>query len=93
MLYLEIRKGKEAMKSSDFQQQIGWTAATINRTTKATKGFVQMSSKYTFFDDSWFRGVKTAEEEMDEVVDYCRPLKTSHKGFFLDTLKKLKSGR
>ena len=24
---------------------------------------------------------------MAEGVDYCRPLKTSHKGFFLDTFK------
>ena len=43
-------------------------------------------SNDTYFSDSWFRGVKTAEEAMAEGVDYCGPVKTTHKGFCLDTL-------
>ena len=33
--------------------------------------------------------MNTAEEEMDEGVNYIRPAKTSHKGFCLSTLEKL----
>ena len=46
-------------------------------------------SNLTYFDDSWFSGVKTAEEVVTEGVDYCGPLKSSHKGFFLAMLEKL----
>ena len=38
MLYLEIQKGKEEMKASDFQYKIGVTAACTKITMKATKG-------------------------------------------------------
>ena len=38
MLYLEIQKGKEAMKASYFQQQIGETSSCMKRIMKATKG-------------------------------------------------------
>ena len=31
--------------------------------------------------DSWFSGMKMDEEAMDEGVDYCGTVKTSHKGF------------
>ena len=43
MLYLEIQKGKEAIKESDFQQDIGETDACMNISTKATKGCGQLS--------------------------------------------------
>ena len=33
--------------------------------------------------------MKIGEEELSEGVDYCGPVKTSHKGFFLATLEKL----
>ena len=32
--------------------------------------------------------MKTSDEAMSEEVDYCGPVKTSHKGFFLATLEK-----
>ena len=35
------------------------------------------------------QGMKTLEESNAEGVHYCRPVKTSHKGIFLATLKKL----
>ena len=31
--------------------------------------------------DSWFSGMKMDEKAMDEGVDYCGTVKTSHKGF------------
>ena len=49
----------------------------------AKKGCGQMMSKYTYFTDSWFSGLKTAEEAMAEGVDYCGPMKTSNKRFSL----------
>ena len=48
-----------------------------------------MASNETYFADIWFSVVKTAEDVMDLGVDYCRPVKTSHKSFCLDTLEKL----
>ena len=52
------------------------------------KGCGRLMSNDTYFSDIWFSGVKTAEEEMDEGVDYYGPTKTSHKGFCLATLEK-----
>ena len=45
------------------------------------KGCVQLISNETNFSDIWFSGVKTAEEEMDEVVHYCWSVKRLYKGF------------
>ena len=53
----------------------------------ATKGCDQLTSNDTYFSDSWFSGVKTAEKAMAEGVDYCGPVKTNHKGFCLATLE------
>ena len=39
------------MKSSDFQHNIGGTAAFIKITTKATKWYGQLSLNETFFAD------------------------------------------
>ena len=83
MLCLEIQKGKKSMKESDFQQDIGGMAACKKIIMKATKWCDQLSSNDALFDDSWSSGVKTAEEENAEGVDYCGPVKTNHKLFFL----------
>ena len=82
MLHLEIRKGKEAMKTSKFQNVLGGTNACMKRLAIATKGYGQMTSNITYFSYSWFSSVKTAEEMAAAGVDYCGPVKTSHKGFF-----------
>ena len=55
----------------------------------ATKLCGQLISNDTYFDDSWFSGVKNAEKEMAEGVDYFGQLKMSHNGFCLYTLEKL----
>ena len=36
----------------------------------STKGCDQLASNDNYFADSWFSGVKTAEEAMAEGVDY-----------------------
>ena len=89
MLHLEIQKGKEAMKKSTFQSELGGTAACMKRQAIATKGCGQLTSNATYFADSWFSSVKTAEEMAASGVNYCGPVKTSHKGFCLSTLEKL----
>ena len=89
MLKLEIQKGKEAMKTSKFKKYLGGTTACMKRLAIATKGCGQLTSNYTYFADSWFSSVKTSEGVMAAGVDYCGPVKTSHKGFCLFTLEKL----
>ena len=54
-----------------------------------TKGCVQLTSNDTYFADSWFSYVKTAENMAAVGGDYCGLAKTSHKGFCLATLEKL----
>ena len=61
MLHLEIKKGKEAAKMSKFQKDLGGTASCMKRLAIATKGCVQLTSNDTYFSDSWFSSVKTAE--------------------------------
>ena len=89
MLYLEIQKGKEAMKTSKFQKDIGGTTACMKILDIATKGCGQMTSNDTYFSDRWFGSIKTAEEMAAAGVNCCRPTRTSHKGFCLTTLEKL----
>ena len=89
MLYLDIQEGKEDSKTSEFQKYLGGTAACMKRLEMCTKGCVQLTSTDTYFADSWFSSIKTAEEAMAAGVDYCGPAKTSQKGFCLDTLENL----
>ena len=70
VLHIDIQKGKEAMKISIFKKKVRGTAECINRQTMATKGFGQLKSNDTYFADIWFIEMKTAEEVMDERVDY-----------------------
>ena len=61
----------------------------MKRLAIATKGSVHLISNDTHFADMCFSSVQTADEEMAAGVNYCGPLKTSHKGVFLATLEKL----
>ena len=62
MLHLEIQKGKEVMKTSKFQKDLGGTTACIKILAIATKGCGQLTSNDTYFSDIWFSSVKTTEE-------------------------------
>ena len=62
MLHLDIQKGKEATKTSKFQNVLGGTTTCMRRLDIATKGRDQLTSNNTYFSDSWFSSVKTAEE-------------------------------
>ena len=57
----------------------------MKRVAMVNKGCVNMTLYDTSFSDSWFSHVKTAEDEMATEVDYCGPVKTSHKVFCLAT--------
>ena len=81
-LHLYIQKVKEAMKKSKFHKYLGGTIACIKRLSISTKGCSQLTSNDTYFSGSWFSSVKNDEEAMAAGVDYCRPVKTSHKVFF-----------
>ena len=61
----------------------------MKRLAIATKGCGQLTSNDTYFANSWFSSVKTAEEMAAAGVYYCGPVKTCHKGFCLATLEKL----
>ena len=77
------------MKKPTFQSELGGSATCMKRLAIATKGCGQLTSNDTYFANSWFSSAKTAEEMAASGVDYCRPVKTSYKGFCLDTLEKL----
>ena len=77
------------MKTQQFRYYIGGTADYMKIIMNTTKGWGKLSSNDTFFYDRWFIRVKTAGEENAQVVDYCGPLKTSHKVLCLDNLEKL----
>ena len=81
MLQLDNQKGKEATETLNFQKDILGTAACMKRIMMATKGGDQLTSNCTCFADSWFSGVKMAEEAIVLGVDYCGPAKTSHMVF------------
>ena len=47
MLYLEIQRGKEEMKTSEFQQETGGTTACTKRLMRSTKECGKLLSNYT----------------------------------------------
>ena len=53
------------------------------------KGVVKCHKQTPSFADIWFIVVKISKEDNTQGVDYCWPVKTSNKGFLLDTLEKL----
>ena len=90
MLYIDIQKGKEVMKTSNFQKDIGGTASCIKRLMMNKNGVANWCKLMpTFMIYGTYRVVKTSEEEMAEGIYYCNPVKTSHKGSCLATLEKL----
>ena len=79
-------KGEGGYEDIDFQKDLGGTAACNKRLLMATKGCVQMESNAIYCYNIWFSGEKTAEEEMNEGVDYFGLVERRHKVVCLDTL-------
>ena len=89
MLHLYTQKGEEAIKKLNFQEYLRGTALCIRRLVISTEGCIKLTSNDTYFVDSWFSSLKTYEEIEAAGVDYCGPVKTSHKDFCLAKLEKL----
>ena len=53
----------------------------MKRLAITTVWYGQLKLNDTYFGDSWFGAVNTAEEIMAAVFDYCGSVKTSHKVF------------
>ena len=83
MLHLVIQKEEEPMKTSEFQKDIGGTAACMRRLSVNTKGCGHLTSNYTQFSDSWFSSIKLSEEAMDAGVEYCGRVEIIHKNDFV----------
>ena len=68
LLFIKFQRWKEGMKHSNYQQEIGATAACTKRMTEATKGICQKSikggTKDCFLFDTWFDSKKAAESAM-----------------------------
>ena len=58
------------------------TTACMKRLAIATKGCVQLILNDTYFADSWFNSLKTAEQMASTGVDYCGLVKKIHQVFF-----------
>ena len=58
MLYLEIQKGEDAMKTPIFQKYTRGTAVCMKRLLMATKVCCQLTSNVTYFSGIWFSVVK-----------------------------------
>ena len=71
------------MNKLEFQQNIGETASCTKRIIMVKKVYGNLLSNNNYFAHIWFSVLKTFEEAIDEVVYYCRPVKTGHKGSFL----------
>ena len=86
MLHLEIKKGKDAMKTPIFQKYTRGTAVCMKRIIMATKVCCQLTSNGTYLSGIWFSVVIMSEEAMAQGVGFCRPVNTSHNSFCLSTL-------
>ena len=64
LLFIEVQRGKEVMKDSRYQKELGATASCTKRMMEATKGIDQKSKKGgptdCFLFDSWSAQKKAA---------------------------------
>ena len=88
MLHIDIQKGKNATKTSNFQKDLGGTTACMKRIAIATKGCGQLTSNNTYFVNSWFSSIKKSEEMEAAGVEYCDPVKTMHDVFLFEYVRK-----
>ena len=69
LLFIEVQRGKEGMKNSRYQKELGVTAACTKRMMKEARGIGQKSKKGgpkdCFLFDSWFSSKKAAEAAME----------------------------
>ena len=85
LLFIEVQRGKEGMKDSRYQKDLGATVACTKRMMEETKGIGQKSKKGgpedCFLFDSWFASKKAAEAAMELGADLIGMVKMNTKGF------------
>ena len=73
LLFIKVQRGKEGMKDSRYQKELGSTAACTKRMMEEKKGIGQKSKKGgpkdCFLFDSWFASKKAAEAAMELVAE------------------------
>ena len=93
LLLIKVQRGKEGMKDSRYQKDLGATAACTKRMMEETKGIDQKSKKGgpkgCFIFDSWFASKKAAEAAMEFGAELIGMVKTNTKGFCKETIEKL----
>ena len=84
LIFIVVQRGKEGMKHSNYQKEIGSTAACTKRMTEVTKGIGQKSikgwTKDFFLFDSLFASKKAAEDVMEIGTELIGMVKTNTKG-------------
>jgi Transposase IS4 len=95
MLYIEVQKGKEAMRAAEGSKEFNVTAGCSMRLMKGTKdnvGAVPSANSESgegescprrglYVGDSWFASVTTAEVFASYNQEYIGIIKTNHAGF------------
>ena len=93
LLFIEVQRGKEGMKHSKYQQELGATTVCTKRMTEATKGvgqtYIEGGTKYCFLFDSWFASKKAEESAMEIGAELIGMVNTNTKGFCKETIEKL----
>ena len=89
-IFIEVQRGKEGMKHSKYQQEIGATAECNKIIMEATKGICQNSikggTKYCFLFDSWLASKKASEAAMEVGANLIGMVKTNNKGLCKETI-------
>ena len=92
-LFIKIQRGKEGMKHSKYQQDIGSTATCTKRIIEATKGVCQKSikggTKDCFLFDSLLTSKKSEEDAIEVGAKLVGMAKTNTKGFFKETIENI----
>ena len=90
LLFIEVQIGKEGMKHSRYQKELGSTSACNKRMMEATKGIGQKSikvgTKYCLIFYSCFASKKEAEAVMEFGAEFIGMVKTNTYGFFKETI-------
>ena len=93
LLFIEVQRGKEGMKHSRYQKELGATTACTKRMMEATKGIGQKSikggTKDFFLFDSWFASKKASEDAMEMGAELIGMVKKNTKVFCKDTIENL----
>ena len=92
LLFTEVQRGKEGIKSSRYQKELGATAACTKWMMEETKGIDRSEvlkrggPKDCFLFDSWFASKKAAEAAMGLGAELIGMVKTNTKGFCKETI-------